>query len=292
MTSPRTLLKAWNLKARKQWGQNFLSDPAVAEAIVRRAGLSDQDVVVEIGAGLGALTLPMARAVRRIYAIEKDTRLAGLLKTELAAADIGNVDILQNDVLRVDLDAFPFEGESGLTAVGNLPYNISTQVIVRLIEHRHRFKRAVFMFQKELAERLAAGPGGKDYGRISVLLQYCARVSRLMEVDASRFFPKPRVDSTVLDIVFREGRGLDAAQEKLLFDVVRCAFSKRRKTLKNALSGFQSSEGALDVLSALAAAGIDPLRRAETLSVEDYIRLSLRLSGTDRGGAWAPDGPE
>lgn len=289
MTSPRTLLKAWNLRAKKQWGQNFLTDSNVAEAIVRRARLSENDTVIEIGAGLGALTIPLAGSVRKVYAIEKDLRLPALLRAELAVAAVHNVDIIQGDILRIDFEKLFGDLDSRWLVVGNLPYSISTQIVVRLVRHRRRFRRAIFMFQKELAERLTASPGGKDYGRISVILQYCSQISRLMDVDASCFFPKPQVDSTVIDIAFQEDTGLSASDESLFFEVVRAAFSKRRKTLKNALAGSglpQLSENVTDVLDAV---GIDSTRRAETLSVEDFIRLSRFLAAFTDAGPLNPE---
>lgn len=278
MTSPRTLLKAWNLRAKKKWGQNFLADANVAEAIVRRAGLSKEDTVVEIGAGLGSLTIPLARSVRKVCAIEKDFRLPGLLRAELAVAGVQNVEVIEGDVLRIDFETLLGDSDSRWVVVGNLPYSISTQIIVRLIRHRRRFGRAILMFQKELADRLTAAPGGKDYGRISVVLQYCSHVSRLMDVDAACFFPKPQVDSTVISIAFQNDTGLSERDEGMFFEVVRAAFSKRRKTLKNALSGSGLIQLSGNVTGVLNAAGIDATRRAETLSVEDFVRLSRFLA--------------
>ncbi len=275
MTSPKTLLKAWNLRARKQLGQNFLLDPQLAGAIVARAGLLPSDTVVEIGAGLGSLTLPLARAVFRVHAIEKDPRLTGLLDTELKAAGVRNVEVVQGDVLAIDFGALAGEDDRRRVAVGNLPYNISSQIVLRLVRERRRFAKAVLMFQKELADRLMAEPGGRDYGRISVLLQHAARLRRLMTIEASHFFPRPKVASTVLEVTFRSETPLEGDLERLLFDTVRRAFSQRRKTLKNALSG-GGPPG--DVAAALAAAGIEGTRRAETLSVAEFVRLTRCLA--------------
>ena len=189
MTSPRTLLKAWNLKPKKHLGQSFLSDPSIARTIIARADLSSQDVVFEIGAGLGALTIPLARTVKKVYAVEKDNQLIDLLKTELLANQISNCEIIPGNILQMDLLHIA-ESEGGkITVIGNLPYNISSQVIIKLIHARHRFERAIFMFQKELAQRIAAGPGGKQYGRITALLQYCADIRTLLFVSTSAFYP-------------------------------------------------------------------------------------------------------
>ncbi len=276
MTSPKTLLDAWNLKALKAFGQNFLKDPAAAERIVDRAGVDRQDVVLEIGAGLGILTIAAARRVCKVWAVEKDRRLVPLLRAELQARGIRNVDILEQDVLTVDLAALGAAGP--LTVMGNLPYNISSQVVIKLIEERSVVRRAVLMFQKELAERLCARPGGKAYGRISVMLQYCADLGPPAIIKADQFHPRPQVDSAVLRIDFKALIAPRADDEKMLRRVIQAAFGQRRKTLRNALTSGGLPLDREGVLQALAACGIDPVRRAETLSVEEFVALSNCVS--------------
>ncbi len=273
MTSPRTLLTAWNIQAKKQYGQNFLKDANVARQIVTHAAPTADDVVLEIGAGLGAITLPAAATAHRLIAVDKDRQLIGLLRAELLAADIHNVDIREADILRLDLTAIAHEAARPLVVLGNLPYNISSQVIVRLIHARHHVDRAVLMLQKEMAQRICASPGSKTYGRLSVMLQYCAEVRELMQVKAGQFFPPPKVDSTVIGIRFINPPPFPAADEALLFQVIKAAFGKRRKTLRNALSqsDLQLAPAACEQI--LNQAGIDPTRRAETLSVADFVRL-------------------
>ncbi len=275
MTAPRTLLKAWQLKPRKNMGQNFLTDPRVAGAIVSAAALSAEDTVAEIGAGLGALTIPAAGVARRVIAIEKDIRLAELLKTELAVCRFENVDILSRDVLTCDFTSMA--PPRGLKVLGNLPYNISSQVVIRLIDQRRSIRTAVLMFQKELARRLAAAPGSKSYGRLSVLLQYCATIETVCLVPASAFYPRPKVDSMVIRIDFRKPPAGLRTDEKVLRRIVRAAFGRRRKTLRNSLAG---GLGELDSEKAgrlLTEAGIDPRRRAETLSVAEFVALTNRF---------------
>lgn len=274
MTSPRALLTAWNIQAKKQLGQNFLNDPNVARAIVDKAGIGADDVVLEIGPGLGAITVPAARAARRVIAVDKDGRLIGLLRTELLAAGIDNVEIREADILRVDLVSIAREAGRPLVVMGNLPYNISSQVAVQLIRARQRVDRAVLMLQKEMAQRICAGPGSRDYGRLSVMLGYCADTKVLMQVRAPLFFPAPKVDSTVVGIRFANPPPVPADDEDLLFQVVKAAFGKRRKTLRNALS--QSDLNLEPAVSEqlLKAAQIDPMRRAESLSVAEFVRLS------------------
>ncbi|WP_372679820.1 16S rRNA (adenine(1518)-N(6)/adenine(1519)-N(6))-dimethyltransferase RsmA [Desulfosarcina sp.] len=281
MTSPRALLTAWNIQARKQLGQNFLNDPNVARAIVNKAGIAGNDVVLEVGPGLGAMTIPAAAAASRVIAVDKDGRIIDLLRTELLAAGIENVEIREADILRVDLEAIAREAGRSLVVLGNLPYNISSQVVVQLIQARRRVDRAVLMLQKEMALRICAGPGSKDYGRLSVMLGYCAYTQVLMQVRAPLFFPAPKVDSTVIGIRFTSPPPFPADDEALLFRVVKAAFGKRRKTLRNALSQSDLNLAPSACEQVLEKARIDPMRRAESLSVAEFVRLSNEI-GTYR----------
>jgi 16S rRNA (adenine1518-N6/adenine1519-N6)-dimethyltransferase len=282
MTSPGILLKAWNLRAKKALGQNFLVNPATAEMIVERAALSPDDVVLEIGAGLGALTLPAAAKVRAVTALETDADLIALLRPELALRRIDNVTVVHADFLKVDIASLAEAGR--LVVMGNLPYNISSQVVVRLIHARPSVSRAVLMLQRELAERLCAAPGGKAYGRLTAMLAYCSEVKRVAEVAASLFFPRPKVDSEVIEIRFHETPPHAARSEEFLFRTIKAAFSQRRKTLRNALMGSELHVTADTALEALKRAGITPSRRAETLAVPEFVALSdalERLLGAD-----------
>lgn len=274
MTSPRALLTAWNIRAKKQLGQNFLNDPNLARAIVEKAGLDRDDVVLEIGPGLGAITVPAAKAARRVIAVDKDGRIIDLLHTELMAAGIHNVEIREADILRVDLAAIHRDAGRPLVVMGNLPYNISSQVVVQLIHGRGCVDRAVLMLQKEMAQRICAEPGSRDYGRLSVMLGYCAQTQVLMPVRASLFFPAPKIDSTVIGIRFTDPPAVCADDERLLFRVIKAAFGKRRKTLRNALSQSDLKLDAATCQRLLTQAQIDPMRRAETLSVPGFVRLS------------------
>jgi 16S rRNA (adenine1518-N6/adenine1519-N6)-dimethyltransferase len=274
MTSPRTLLSAWDLTPKKQYGQNFLSDPKMAEMIVSRSGILKEDIVLEIGAGLGALTVPLALAAGKVYAVEKDINLLPLLRSELLAKNINNVIIVNENILETDIESTAVKHGRKIVVIGNLPYNISSQVLVKLIIQRSFVSRALLMFQKELSERICAKPGNKDYGRISVMLQYCSDIGKIADVKASLFFPKPKIDSQIIEIRFRESPDLPADDEKFFFNVIKAAFGKRRKTLRNSLSGSELKIDAQTAVSALNRAGIDPSRRAETLTVEEFVRLS------------------
>jgi 16S rRNA (adenine1518-N6/adenine1519-N6)-dimethyltransferase len=280
MTAPQTLLKAWQLRAKKAYGQNFLVNPATAEAIVRQAALSPDQLVLEIGAGLGALTLPLAAKVRRVVAVEKDGDLVPLLRKELLTAGRENATVVHADILRADLRALIAPETGPMVVMGNLPYNISSQVVVKLLAQRASVYRAVFMFQKELAERLAAAPGSKIYGRLSVMLQYCALVRVLTEIAPTSFYPRPKVASAIVEVRFQKAPETPARDEVLLFRIVRAAFGKRRKTLKNALTQSDLRLDAPTVTQWLERCAVDPRRRAETLSVAEFVTLSNRFPGS------------
>lgn len=274
MTSPHTLLTAWNLKARKAFGQNFLKHPAMADRIVQLSSLQPTETVLEIGAGLGAMTIPAARRARNVIAVEKDRSLAPLLRAELLSKGIDNVKLHQADILKFEIAPVAEANGGALVVMGNLPYNISSQVVVQLIRERHCINRAVLMFQKELADRLCAPPGNKTYGRLSVVLQYCADISTLCTLKAEQFYPRPKVDSAVLEIRFRSTIDPKADDEALLARVVQAAFGRRRKTLRNALAGDLLAMDASTAETVLQGCGIDPQRRAETLSVNEFVALT------------------
>ncbi|MDD2389956.1 MAG: 16S rRNA (adenine(1518)-N(6)/adenine(1519)-N(6))-dimethyltransferase RsmA [Desulfobacterales bacterium] len=274
MTSPAALLNKWNIQAKKQYGQNFLSDSSIAQSIASRSGVGPKDVVLEIGAGLGALTIPLSKIAGKIYAIEKDPRIIPILQDELDSHHIDNIVLLNENILTVDIEHVAEDKNRKIVIVGNLPYNISSQILVRMIRSRHIIHHAVLMFQKELAQRIKATPGNRDYGRLSAMLQYCADIKTLTEVKASAFFPKPKIDSEVLYVQFKKEIPLPATDEDLLFKVIKAAFGQRRKTLKNSLAGSQLPMDAATAGSVLEQSGIDPSRRAETLSIDEFTVLS------------------
>lgn len=275
MTYPGTLLKNRQIMARKDLGQNFLCDPNAAGMIVNKAGISREDLVLEIGPGLGALTIHAAIQAKKLVAVEKDTRLAGVLIEELKKEGINNVELINNDILKQDFQAIA-ENEK-MIVIGNLPYNISSQVLFKLVENRHLVKRAVLMFQKELAERISASPGGRVYGRLSAVMQYCSKIHKIADLPAHLFFPKPAVDSRVIQVDFFQHTQFSGDKESFLFKVIKAAFSKRRKTLRNSLAGGELGINTKESETALKTAGIDPVRRAETLNVEEYSALTEAL---------------
>jgi len=274
-TSKR-LLHSQGLSPKRWFSQNFLDDPRIAEKIVSRAGLSPQDTVLEIGSGLGALTVALARTAGTVYAVEKDRDMLPLLETALARSS--GVTILAEDILSVDLAQIAAREGTELIVFGNLPYQLSTPILFYLIRYRKNIRRAVLMLQKELAQRMCAPPGGKDYGRITVMLGYFAAIRPLLLVGASCFYPRPKVDSQVVEVEFKPVISSPALDEAFFSKIVKAAFSKRRKTLKNALAASGLMPGRRDWPAVLKTAGIDPVRRAETVSVEEFVRLSNAAS--------------
>jgi 16S rRNA (adenine1518-N6/adenine1519-N6)-dimethyltransferase len=278
MISPRILLAAHNMRPKKQLGQNFLTKPTTAEMIVSRSGILPEDVVLEIGSGLGALTIPVARTVKKVYAVEKDRQILDLLKTQLLVNKLSNVVLMGENILKIDIQALVENMRRKIVVMGNLPYNISSQVLVQLIASRSVVSRAVLMFQKELAQRITAYPGCKEYGRLTVMLRYCSDIKKLADVKAALFFPKPKVDSEVLEFIFKSSPEISAHDENFLFKVIKAGFGNRRKTLKNALTASQLNLDSKTAAQLLQRSDIDPDRRAETLNVAEFVKLSNTLS--------------
>ena len=275
MPTARDLLKKYNIRPLKRLGQCFLIDPNIISKIVRIAGVGPDDRVVEIGAGLGVMTALLAQQAKSVAAVEIDPVMVGILKQELAG--LANIEIVHGDILKFDFRSSCRETPPGLhlKVVGNIPYNISTQILFRLVEFRSVISEAVLMFQKEVADRVVAAPGGKDYGIPSVLAGMFAEISKVLSVPASCFYPAPKVDSVVLKMVFRKAPLVDLADTECFFRVVKAAFTQRRKTLLNNLKSAYGSDLSVDDLEAvLRRTGIDGRRRGETLSIEEFGNLA------------------
>lgn len=252
---------------KKALGQHFLADATVIERILDVIDPRPGDRLVEIGPGAGALTFPLLRRHAALTVIEFDRDLIAPLRE--AAAGLGALDIVHRDVLEVDFSALA--GDGRIRLVGNLPYNISSPILFHALQHAGAIIDMHFMLQKEVVERMAAMPGGKDYGRLSVMLQAYCRVEALFVVPPQAFRPPPKVDSAIVRVLPRERAEISVADHGCFADVVRAAFGQRRKTLRNALSKLADAH-------ALSAAGIDPGARAEQLAVDDFIRLANQLS--------------
>lgn len=277
MTSPKILLAAHNIHPKKQLGQNFIVDPSFTGMIVKRAGILPEDIILEIGAGLGALTIPLARRAKKVFAVEKDRQIIPILNTEILVSGLTNISIIEKDILSVEIKALVENMGGKIVVMGNLPYNISSQILVQLIRSREGISRAVLMFQKELAQRITAEAGCKDYGRLTVMLRYCSDIKKLADAKASLFFPKPKVDSQIIELKFKKEIDHKAADEPFLFKVIKAGFGNRRKTLKNALAASELNIDPNTAKGVLEKSGIDPIRRAETLTVEEFVKLSNNL---------------
>jgi 16S rRNA (adenine1518-N6/adenine1519-N6)-dimethyltransferase len=264
-------------RPRKSLGQHFLRDRSVIQKIVSMAGFSPSSYVLEVGPGLGALTFPLSASVGHLYAIEKDGGLAEKLGSELQRRAVANVTVVHQDILRWRVEDLPLPPGEKLGVIGNLPYNISTPFLERLLENRERVGRAVLMFQIEVARRMVASPGNKEYGSLTVLVQYHALIQRLLEVSRKAFYPVPKVDSMVLGLDFERSHPLRAKDEDHLKRVVRGAFSHRRKTLLNSLRGSLCAFSTDELRYAFEACGIDGGKRAEALGIDDFICLSSHL---------------
>ncbi|MGD9764089.1 MAG: 16S rRNA (adenine(1518)-N(6)/adenine(1519)-N(6))-dimethyltransferase RsmA [Candidatus Binatia bacterium] len=269
---------------RKRFGQHFLVQPAIAERIVSLAELTGEEVVLEIGPGRGALTRLLAARSRRLLLVEVDRDLAAALRAEFAAAP--GVEVHEADVLRLELASW-LGAAAPLVAVANLPYNISTPVLMQLLGAPALFSRLVLMLQREVAERLCAAPGSKAYGALSVVVQAAADVRVALHVPATAFAPRPQVESAVVVVRPHQPPLRSAAQQRELRAVVRCAFSRRRKQLANALAPLTADPHEL-----LQQLGFDPRRRPETLAPADFMRLADALQGdARRRRPHAPDEP-
>lgn len=276
MLSPLSLLRKHGIRPNKRLGQCFLCDPNILEKIVRIADVNERDTVVEIGAGIGFLTALIAARARRVIAIEVDPRLVAVLKEELGGH--GNVEIVHRDVLDFDFSSVRTDGgEGSIKVIGNVPYSLSSPIVLRLLEYRTSINRAVLLLQREVAERLASPPGTKDYGILSVYVALYTVATLENRAPAGCFHPRPDVESRVLRLDMRAEPLCRVDDPDFFRRLVRAAFSKRRKTLLNSLksSTLAVTEDALR--PALAECGIDGTRRAETLDVMEFAALSNRL---------------
>lgn len=270
--SPREILARRGLRPKKDWGQNFLGDEAILERIAAACELSPSDTVVELGAGLGHLTRALAATGARVVAVERDRDLVAALEEEALPA---NVRVLAANAAQ--LDFAEIAGVARPVVAGNLPYQLSSPILFEVIEQRASVKRAVFLLQREVAERIAAPPGGRDYGLLSVLLQAWADVSLALRVPAGAFHPPPKVDSAVLRIDLLETPRAEVRDPARFVRLVKAAFAQRRKTLFNALRASEHLGEPPAIASALERAGIDPTRRAETLSPQEFAALEREL---------------
>ena len=260
-------------RPKKQLGQNFLVNPEALEIIVEAGELTDTDTVIEIGAGLGCLTEVLARRVKRVIAVEVDELLHKALAAQFSAHS--HVQLLNADILKLELYRLlePTRPPSTYKVIANLPYSITTPILWKLLDHHKQIHSCVLMMQKEVAERIVAEPGGKDYGALTIGVAYRTDATLIATLSPENFYPAPKVDSALLKLTMRENPKVMVENEEFFFKVVRTAFRTRRKMLKNTLA-----KGRLAPAQVLAAAfeelGIAPERRAETLDIAEFAALA------------------
>lgn len=266
--TPNQILLRHGLRPKKSWGQNFLGDDRILAAIARACTLSAGETVIELGAGLGHLTRHLAATGASVVAVERDRELVAVLEKELL---LPNVRLVAGNAAELDFAAVA--GTSPVAVVGNLPYHLSSPITFEVLHQRAHVSRAIFLLQREVAERLAAEPDGRDYGLLSVLLQLHATVEVVVQVPRGAFFPPPKVESAVVRIDFLASPRAPILDEARFEKLVKAAFNQRRKTLSNALraGGFESADQALEQ------AGVDGKRRAETLSPAEFAAVERAL---------------
>jgi 16S rRNA (adenine1518-N6/adenine1519-N6)-dimethyltransferase len=276
----REILEKYGFSFKKSLGQNFLIDTNILRKIVDFAELSDETGAIEIGPGIGALTEQLARRAKKVVAFEIDQRLLPILEDTLSP--YGNVRIIHQDVLKADIHRVISEEFTGMTdimVVANLPYYVTTPIIMKLLTDRLPIRGMVVMLQKEVADRLAAKPGTKDYGSLSIAIQYYTEAETVMTVPRTVFIPQPNVDSAVIRLIKRKQPPVKVEDEAFFFQVVRASFAQRRKTILNNLVNNLPNGKAMkeQIERVLTETDIDPRRRGETLAMEEFAALSNAL---------------
>lgn len=273
----KNIMKAYNIKANKSLGQNFLINSEVVEKIIESSELSTDDLVIEIGPGLGTLTKYLLEKAGKVICIELDTRMVKILKNRFASRD--NFEIINEDVLKVDLNKIIKENKStgkikNVKIVANLPYYITTPIIMRLLEEQLDIKSITVMIQKEVAERLIEIPGGKNTGAITHTVYYYCESEKIMEVPNSSFIPEPEVTSEVIKMNLRQTPAVKIENPKVMFMIIKSAFMQRRKTLLNALTNAQVFISKQEGIKILKKLNLDENVRAENLSIQDFANIA------------------
>lgn len=269
------VLKKYNFTIQKKYGQNFLIDTNILESIVENAKITKEDCVLEIGPGIGTMTQYLAEAARKVIAVEIDKVLIPILKDTLS--DYDNVKILNQDILKVDIQKLVEEENEGkpIKVVANLPYYITTPIIMDLFEKDVLLDSITVMVQKEVAQRMKVGPGTKEYGALSLAVQYYAKPEIVMEVPPSCFLPKPNVASAVIRLERYPNKGVKVEDEKYLFAIIRASFNQRRKTLVNGLTNAGNLRvEKKDVLDVLEEMNLPETIRGETFTLEQFAKFS------------------
>lgn len=268
---PRELLKRHGLRPKESWGQNFLSDEVILSRIVDEAMIVPDDVVVELGPGLGHLTRVLLETGCTLVAIERDRDMVKVLE----AQKLARLRLVEGNA--ADVDFAKAAGAEQVIVVGNLPYHLTSPILFEVLDQVEHVRRAVFTLQAEVVERLAAEPGGREYGLLTVLLGLRFFVEEVMQIPAHFFHPPPKVDSAVVRLSRREKPRAEVVSEARFRQVVKAGFAQRRKTLSNSLASDRVLDSTYELDAALTAAGLDGKRRAETLTVEEFAALERAL---------------
>ena len=269
------VLQKYQFNFQKKYGQNFLISPDILEEIIEAAQITKDDFVLEIGPGIGTMTQYLCEAAREVVAVEIDTNLIPILGDTLSAYD--NVEVMNADILKVDIAKLADERNGGkpIKVVANLPYYITTPIIMGLFESHVPIDSITIMVQKEVADRMQEGPGSKEYGALSLAVQYYAKPEIVVNVPPSCFMPQPKVGSAVIRLTRHENPPVDVDNEKLMFQVIRASFNQRRKTLANGLNNFGSfSLGKEEIQKSIEELGVPVNIRGEALSLEQFAKLS------------------
>lgn len=271
----KEIVKKYGFRFTKRLGQNFLVDMGVVDDIIKGSQIGKDDHVIEIGPGVGTLTRELLKAAGKVTAIELDEKLLPILQEELS--EYQNLNLIHGDATKIDFNEI--SGGSRIKFVANLPYYVTTPIITGILNHKVDFETLTIMIQKEVAQRINAVPGTKEYGSLTVLVQYYCDTQIVRSVPPSSFIPQPKVDSTVIKLTKLEKPRADVLDEELFFKIVRQVFTMRRKTLANNLRAMGYSKELAEEL--LREAGVDLLARGETLSVERFAHLSNIIKGRD-----------
>ncbi len=269
------VLQKYHFNFQKKFGQNFLINTSILEEIIDAAEITREDFVLEIGPGIGTMTQYLCEAAREVVAVEIDTNLIPILGDTLSAYD--NVEVMNADILKVDIAKLADERNGGkpIKVVANLPYYITTPIIMGLFESHVPIDSITIMVQKEVADRMQEGPGSKEYGALSLAVQYYAKPEIVVNVPPSCFMPQPKVGSAVIRLTRHENPPVDVDNEKLMFQVIRASFNQRRKTLANGLNNFGSfSLGKEEIQKSIEELGVPVNIRGEALSLEQFAKLS------------------
>lgn len=277
------VLQKYNFHFQKKFGQNFLIDTHVLERIISEAGVTKDDFVVEIGPGIGTMTQYLCEAAGAVAAVEIDKNLIPILHDTLSEYD--NVEIINQDILKVDIAALAEERNGGkpIKVVANLPYYITTPIIMGLFESHVPIESITVMVQKEVADRMQCGPGSKDYGALSLAVQYYAKPEIVANVPPNCFMPRPNVGSAVIRLTRHEKPPVEVTDERLMFRLIRASFNQRRKTLVNGLKNASDlSFSKEQIEAAIEAIGQPPTIRGEALTLEQFAQLENQLNGIDK----------